>query len=363
MRTVVDFSEKKRGQIATIVLCGLAALCCVVGCSSEVERQTNATDGGEDVNTATVDVVDDVEEGDTDTGDTDTDDEPWDDWQECDCPSEEEKCTPRLCGLPDAECGEHNGETCPEGYACHRSPGAVDHQICVCVGDEEQCASECSSQDDCPANNRECLFQDGTCHFNTGGCLSSLYCPEGDYCHDDHGKGEPTGDLGFGESCEKNAECHSGICHEGMCDEHCRSHHDCENGTCMWLGPDNNSVDARGCSEYFVSCDAEEHGCEANEECYVGGEEEAYCRPQPCLTTEDCDVGDCVEPRLEMVRQPGRCLEPEESDADQHCKPEEMRIQHDEDRCFQKGSCWHDGHCEEPYTCRGRRCSRDVGEE
>ena len=241
----------------------------------------------------------------------------WDDWQECDCPNPEDMCARENCGLKDMECGAENDWQCPDGYTCQEAVSNGRITFCMCTGDHEKCASECSTNDDCEWPRGVCDTHAGYCRHNSGQeCISSMYCPHGTYCAD-FIRCELTGDSEVGDSCEEDEECMTGICHEGLCDEQCFLDEDCNDGElCVWLGHERDGI---GCQE-FAECETNE--CASNERCRISGDEET-CIPQGCLVTGDCESGDChLHARPEIMV--GECIEPDDPTVDRYCKPDEI---------------------------------------
>lgn len=346
------------------VVLGLTLLVGLVACSPEpVDSPLDAGDTKVENGTDDVGSEDDAEDadtgGDVDAADTDTDQddgpEEWTGWEDedCDCPEPDEKCSPDYCGLPDAQCGPEVDSECPDGYACIYGDAHSDAFICVCLGDSEECLSECSeSHDEC--ENGICSFDDGHCRWGrAGSCYRHMDCPEGQMCEEPWC--EPTGERDVGESCDEDGDCHTGICYDGTCDEQCLGDEDCPEGQrCL-----NDAHD-----EYGTGCEPTECNVSCPDHKRCRGDK---CSPRFCQTTEDCETGDCWRPPLGRNWIKGWCVEPgdqnsefepDDPDVDSYCKPEEIYepLGH---YCYIPGHCWDDDNCDEPYECRVR-CTRSL---
>lgn len=278
--------------------------------------------------------------------------EPYEGWEECDCPNPDEMCSPHRCGLPDISCGP-GGEECPEGYACENIVFTSSY-VCLCDGDKSDCVPRCEGPEDCPAMNQACSTHEaGKCLLRVT-CSNSLDCPSGFICDADERVCVRTGNLELGEACEDGMDCISGTCYHGLCDQQCLSDSDCEDGEhCRRLA----GLDDIGCTDTFpcqISCPPDTI-CRADE-----------CSEPFCLTTADCDVGDCVQNPFVAGIQPAECEETGDPNIDRYCKPEERLHYYAPSpptSCYIPQPCWYDADCEPPYYCPtayGGYCTRDI---
>lgn len=292
------------------------------------------------------DVGGDVDTADTDIGQEDGPDE-WTGWEDedCDCPEPDEKCSPDFCGLPDAQCGPDVDSTCPDGYECIRGASHEDAFICVCVGDSDECVSECEESHDECGDDLSCNFDEGYCRWtlDNASCEWEMGCPKGTICSEEHDNMcEPTGDLDVGDSCTEDLECESGLCVDGECDEPCLADEDCEGDLrCRWFGLSDPLPDGNGCES--VTCTV---SCPDDQRCIFDN-----CRPRFCRTGEDCESGHCERPTGQYRHwEMGTCVEPEDPDIDSYCKPEEL-YSSSYDYCYLPGTCWDNDDCPDPYEC------------
>jgi hypothetical protein len=320
---------------------------------------TDAGDGGSD-DTALRDSTDPVDDPDA----IDWSEHPghFDEWVECNCLNEQDMCTPHECGRPGIYCGP-GGEACPDGYGCVQHPGDPDVYYCVCDGEEEECGVRCESGDDCPAGNMICPPSPDmdVCRVRGPSCEFHLDCPPGYYCED--GECEPSGELPDGSPCTDGRACYSGSCHDpcylfpdadcagsSVCASQCLSDDDClnENEHCRRAATLNHN----GCwpSVCEVTCPPG-YNCRHDE-----------CEPSPyCITSGDCENGDCVWRRVSISMFPYVCTEAEHPDYSHYCKPGERLSTAPTSgiTCYLPWAyCWSNDDCEEPYECRSTRCAR-----
>jgi hypothetical protein len=330
-----------------------------IGCADLVESR----DGGDvgDVYSGEVDWPRDTSD---DPETIDWSDHPgfFDDWVECNCLNEEDMCSPHLCGRPGIYCGP-GGAACPEGYRCREHPLDPGIHFCVCDGDEEECGIRCERGEDCPASNQICPPSPDMdiCRGRGPLCEFNLHCPPGYYC--DSGECEPAGELPDGAPCTEGSECFSGSCHDdcyffpddctgpGVCASQCLSDDDCpaENEHCRRAATqDHNGCVPAICS---VTCPSG-YNCLSDE-----------CEPSPyCVTSGDCEVGDCVGRQVSADKFPYVCSEADHPDYTHFCKPgERLSAASTSIMCVLPWAfCWSDDDCEDPYECGGTTCFRTV---
>ena len=179
------------------------------------------------------------------------------------------------------------------------------------------------------------------------------------------------GDVGFGEPCEMDQECASGICIDvpggSACSIACEGMNDCENAgiSCQALRPGllvcmPDAAQAVACTSheecsYPLTCLADLQWCETPE-CSLDGDcneneicdnATRRCRPEVCNADLDCR-------RPEQYCVDGVCGAPNcEQDGD--CQPEEIcqPVQH---RCITPLECEDQEGCAYNQLCEGGRC-------
>jgi len=347
-------------QYPLAVLCGLLLLCAgTTGCSDDLSQgESNQHQSNQQGSNDAADTdVEDASEA--NQGDENGDDELPERWEDCECPGEDEACINDLdddprCGLPGETC-DPDGEDCPEGYSCEYTGGDLD--ACVCEGGSDECFPTCDTWEDCP---------DGQCHPDKDICRGRAecsICPEGYICqnpeHPNFYENEfcvETEGRELGEDCEEGMDCNTGICIDGECAEPCLTNADCGDGEAC--GPASGGDDD-GCREIqegpsSAGCIAE---CGPDEICVGSG-----CYEPTCYSTEDCETGDCRFPPPLYSRGSGGglCEEPDDSDVERYCKPDEVLIT---SHCRRIEPCWEDDECEDIYDeCHDdmNLCTRDA---
>ncbi len=373
-------TEAMRLSLNTIAsLTSMFLLCLVLGCTShpgdsdnELNYDAGAVDTDEPGDSEADDTSDLEETGadpdanqnsagpDTDGPDVDPslpEPSPHDNWSECNCPHPEDMCTPHLCGRPGIFCGP-GGEECPSGYECVQT-SVGNRYYCRCDGDDDECGIACESNADCPAASMSCSHDEGVCGPRTS-CSSNWSCQEGFYC--DGSNCEMAGELPDGSPCTHASDCFSGTCHlrcdpeepdcEGICASQCLHDGDCHHS-------DEHCV---------VSAEPDHNGCRPWQEC--GGEscpDGMVCSSSECVTsdycvtTADCETGDCVDLFLPATSFFTRRCQTYETGPESYCKPEEVFYDLGTTFChIPYDRCYDSSDCDEPYECVGTECHRQV---
>ena len=284
----------------------------------------------------------------------------------CEGPSED-VAGPCLLDLPagmcSLDCSEDAG-LCPEGYVCGDiSDGRYCLQGCEEDGDcrEDmicilgQCrgvqpfGGPCEDADDCDTDlcsAQQCAVE---CERH-GDCPSEASCV---------GTGDGRRiclDLEFGQECEGDEDCPSGICYEGACNLECHDPHDCFSGLscidvgdgvplCLEYEPPSGGEGRWGENCTFGGCD-DGFDCMARTE-IAEDDPNAYCT-RSCLNELDCPA--------DMVCR-GTQL-PDEDEVVARCVPREYC-----ERCAYDGQCGRsDELCvsQNPRRGTGRYCSQSC---
>jgi hypothetical protein len=365
------------GLLATVKLVLLAVVAIVVACSGDVvdrdaesgdagvadakgstesDSEHDVAEPGEDTVFNQEDTSGNSEEPDVDEPDL-PDPSPYENWTDCGCPHEDDMCTPHLCGRPGIFCGP-GGEECPEGYQCVQYPFGNQY-YCRCDGDDSECGIVCESNADCPAASMSCSHEVGICGPRMS-CTINWSCPAGYYC--DGSNCEVAGDSPDGASCSHAMECFSGTCHlrcdpdepdcMGTCASQCLHDGDC-------IHDDEHCV---------ISAEADQNGCQPWADC--GGEscpDGQICSSSECVvsdycvTTADCEEGDCVDLFLPETFFFSRRCKTYGSGPESYCKPEEVFYDFGTPYCqIPNDRCVDALDCEHPYECVGSACVRFV---
>ncbi|MGM0556886.1 MAG: hypothetical protein ACQEVA_10955 [Myxococcota bacterium] len=258
--------------------------------------------------------------------------------EDCTCAHEDDVCVNGECTREGLDCAP--GE-CPASYRCARRPGDSMSR-CTCAVSRDECGPFCEVEADCPSGT-DCDLDRGVCEPPSG-CAGSIYqCPVGQTC-ENQDTCKQFGDVADGSSCDANPDCSSGICLSGVCEEACLVDSDCDADE--YCGIEDSDSPAT-CKPRPESCP----DCPEGTRCVP---EQDACEASFCLTTEDCESGDCIY--APGALGPGTCA----TDDERKCKPHEWRIREFIDVCATKIRCNDAGDCSAPYSCRFSWCAREL---
>ncbi|MEZ4458663.1 MAG: hypothetical protein R3E66_02835 [bacterium] len=243
----------------------------------------------------------------------------------CNCPNEDDVCTPR------GECvlGTHGcfaNEDCPDGYQC-------GDQICY-ANTDTTIVPLCQVNENCPSYT---VCVGGACQTPRR-CDLSMYCPPGLIC----GEGPApvstycigAGDKAGGETCTTGYECQSGNCLSGQCRYPCVRNTDCPGlGSCTVSGlctVGDSPFDRAQCGDRVWSDDLVGQSCA-----------DRLCRNNADCSGDVCMMGFCVT-----------------ADRSIGCKSNEFQEPLSPDHCFIYQRCENDAGCPPSYSCIRGGCGR-----